>query len=954
MALFGAPIAHGNDPERAVRAAVDIQAAMPALSAELGQDLKVHLGVALGEVVASGLGSAVHTAYTVTGEAANLAARLMERAASGETLVADALRKATEDIAVFEVLGLEQLKGLAQPETIHRLLGLKSSQAAEPVMVGRRAELRQLLALLGDCSDSGRGGAALIRGDPGIGKSRLLRQLKTEAASRGFKCVSGLVLDFGAHKGEEAFASVTARLLGSFVEATEESKVRAVHDALSLGRVDARELPFLHDLLGLPQLPTNQAIYAAMDTQARRRGMGAVLAKLLGEAHHQQPYLISVEDVHWANEATLDLLAALAVAAGQYAAVVVMTTRFDGDPFDAGRAQSAGALSLTIDLKPLQPEDAMDLASNVMAEIDEFVRQCIDRAEGNPLFLEQLLRSRLVDSKGKLPHSLQGVILARLDSLAEADRRALQAASVLGQRFVQDDLRSLLGSADYSCQPMIHRRLLRPDGDGYLFAHSLIRDGVYASLTRDRRRELHLKAATRFTDREPVLQAKHLDRAEDAAAVRAYLHAAEVEAAAYRPDRAIALATRGLELASRDDDRVKLGLAAGRLLLDVGLAKSARDAFGIAVNSAHDEQDRCRGLIGLAAAGRMLSDLDLALEHLCTAESIATAIDSPALLSEIHYMRGNLHFARGQGEACLSQHHLALEMADRADVPEWKARALSGLGDVAYLQGRVGAAQRYFQACVNLAESNNLFRIIPANQCMTGDCMALFLDFDGALDQISVARSAAVRIGDRFGEMFAKESEVYVLLSAGRLDKAEGPAEMALELAVKFGARRYEAYLRMALGQVRLAQNRFDDARKLLHAAISLAEETGLGFCGPWICGVLAQMWGSSAEGRAWINRGEKMLADANVVHNHVFFRKAAMEWAINAGDWSMVDRFAQVLTDYTAAEPLPYVDLIVRRARALTALEGNPEDIQATEAIRWVEETARAVDLRLPPRWYA
>ena len=160
-----------------------------------------------------------------------------------------------------------------------------------------------------------------------------------------------------------------------------------------------------------------------------------------------------VEDVHWAGPTTLQLLARLTATAAECAAIIVMTTRFDGDPFDASwRAQSAGGLSATIDLRPLPPEDGVSLATGVITEMDEFARQCVARAEGNPLFLEQLLRSRLADGDGKLPHSLQGVVLARLDSLPAAERQVLQAASVLGQRFTPEDLKAVLGSTDCECR----------------------------------------------------------------------------------------------------------------------------------------------------------------------------------------------------------------------------------------------------------------------------------------------------------------------------------------------------------------------------------------------------------------------------------------------------------------------------------------------------------------------
>lgn len=949
MALFGAPVAHGNDPERAIRAAVAIQDAMPPLSSEFVQDLKVHIGLALGEVVASGLGSAAHSTYTVTGDAPNIAARLMERAASGETLVADALARSTEHFAALEPMGIEQLKGLAKPLTLFRLRGLRSDRTAEPAMVGRQSELAQLVSVVNACHSSGRGASAAIRGDPGIGKSRLLREIKGQAAALGFTCVSGLVLDFGAHAGEDVLAAVTAGLLGTSPEASVQIKAEAVRNALSSAWIDQIDQPFVLDLLSLAQPDESQSIYAAMDTKARQRGMAAALVKLLHAASQDRPVLVAIEDVHWANEATLHLLALLAAAAEQCAAVVVMTTRFDGDPFDANwRAQSSGGLAVTIDLRPLRAEDATKLASGVFSEVDDFARQCVARAEGNPLFLEQLLRSKLSDGDGKLPHSIQGVVLARLDSLADADRRALQAASVLGQRFVQDDLQALLGPGEYDLAAMLHRQLLKHEGDGFLFAHALIRDGIYASLTRDTRRDLHHKAAARYADNDPALRAEHLDKAEDPLAVQAYLHAADVEAAAFRLERAIRMATRGLELARLDTDIVKLGLAVGRMLLASGQAKPAREAYKTAVAAAQSDADRCRCFIGMAAADRILTNLDEALESLRAAESIAAASGSLAMLSEIHYMRGNLHFAVGDQNACLSEHSLALAAAERANEPEWKARALSGLGDAAYLQGRVKTALRHFQDCVDLAEQHHLLRVIPANKCMIGDCMVFLLDIKGALEENMAAVAAAERIGDRFSEMFALHGVAYILFAAGHISEAEAPTEAALEIATQLGARRYEAFLRAVLAQLRLSQDRIDEANELLNAAWLLAEGSGLNFCGPIVCLNFANLLGATDEGRAWIARGEGILAHAQQAHNHIFFRTMAIDWAIRINDWSMVDRFADELVAFTAAEPLPFVDFFVNRARALSALRRNPDDQQATETLNRLKALAASVDLRL------
>lgn len=949
MALFGAPISHGNDPERAIRAAAAIQAAMPSLASDFVHAMTVHIGLALGEVVARELGSAAHTSYRVTGNAPNLAARLMESAGPGETLVAEELARATQHIAAFEASGLAQLKGLAVPKATFRLLGLRADQFEEPAMVGRQSDLTRLLSVVTAAQTSGKGGWAAIRGVPGIGKSRLLREVKARANAMGLMCVSGLVLDFGAHAGEDVIAAITAGLLGTSPDASAQIKIKAIADSFTSARIKPDDQPFILDLLSLSQPAESQTVYAAMDARARRRGMAAALIGLLQTASRDRAVLIAVEDVHWANKATLGLLAQLAAAADHCTAVLIMTTRIDGDPFDADwRAQSSGGPAVTIDLRPLAPEDAVQLVTGILSEVDDFATQCVVRAEGNPLFLEQLLRSKLQDGDAKLPHSIQGVVLARLDSLAEPDRHALRAASVLGQRFVPGDLQALLGTAAYDLATLTQRQLLKHEGDGLLFAHALIRDGVYASLTRDTRRDLHRRAAAFYADHDAVLHAEHLDKAEDPEAAHAYLCAAESEATAFRQESAVMMAMRGLQLATQEDDIAKLGLAVGRLRLTTGETRLAREAFERIVLAATDDADRCRGLIGLAAADRILTDLDQAAVSLDAAQIIATALGSAVMLSEIHYMRGNLHFARSDSDACLKEHMLALEAAEAANVPEWKARALSGLGDAAYLQVRIKTALQHFQACLELAERHHLLRVIPANQCMIGNCMCFLLKFGQALDQCSAAHAAAKRVGDRFAEMFALQGTSVILFLSGRLPEAEAPVEAALNLATQLGARRFEPYFLAVLAKIRLTQGQKEAARDLLDAAWLLAGDSDLNFFVPLVSAVYADLCGATEEGRAWIATGERDLAQTPHAHNQIMFRAQAMDWAIRAQDWQMVERFAAELEALTAVEPLPYVDFIASRSRALVALRRNPNDREAAETMNRLKGMAAALNLRL------
>ena len=189
--------------------------------------------------------------------------------------------------------------------------------------------------------------------------------------------------------------------------------------------------------------------------------------------------------------------------------------------------------------------------------------------------------------------------------------------------------------------------------------------------------------------------------------------------------------------------------------------------------------------------------------------------------------------------------------------------------------------------------------------------------------------------------MFAVHISSVVLFLAGRFRESEGPTEMALDLTVKLGARRYEAYTRFQLGWLRLGQDRIPEARQHLDTAMAIAQATGVGFYGPIICGVQAQACGAGADGRAWIDRGEEMLEQTGLLHNHVIFRKFAIDWAINAGDWPFVERMRLALIAYTKDEPIPYVDFFVSRAGALAALARNPDDLQAAATLERLAATA-------------
>ena len=186
-----------------------------------------------------------------------------------------------------------------------------------------------------------------------------------------------------------------------------------------------------------------------------------------------------------------------------------------------------------------------------------------------------------------------------MDRLTTPDRRAFQAAAVIGQRFDLALLRRLIGLPDYVCDGLIGNALVLPEGEDFLFAHALIQEGAYSSLLRSRRRELHLQAAEWFADQDPTLHAQHLDRAEDDRAPQAYLRAATVQRAAYRADAAVRLVDRGLEIARVDTDRHALICLKGELQRDLGDIASSVATYRLAIVASRDDAALCQAQLGL-------------------------------------------------------------------------------------------------------------------------------------------------------------------------------------------------------------------------------------------------------------------------------------------------------------------------------------------------------------------
>lgn len=939
MGVFGVPVAHGNDAERAILAALAIRDSVPKMQNAAGKKLECRIGVAGGRVLASQDAGGT----TLTGGPVSIAARVMEGALAGEVRITGEVREAVGERLHAELLPDARIPGIDPSPAVWRVESLRrglDGASARPFF-GRSAELRQLKDLVESCASSGQGRVALVRGDAGIGKSRLMEELCLHARSLGFASHLGQIVEFGG----DPLSMLVRNLVGAGGQSDPEQA------ALMLDQVPvAPDLKrFLADMAGVPAGAV-RSVEPDIDGSRRQSGRQNALKELVRSLSLRQPLLIVVEDIHSATPLTLESLAWIASATRYSRAVLVMTSRAESDPITPAWRNASNCSLTTIDLGPLSEEEAMRMAHHYQVTDEAFARTCVQRAEGNPLFLDQLLRAGR--AHGSMPGSLQNLILARVDRLEPADRQALQVASVLGQRFEMDALRHLLGNPGYSLTRVQDQGLVRSEAGEHLFAHALIQEAVYGSLLRTRRLELHAAAARWYAQRDPVLEARHLGAAGSPEAFAAYVRAARAEAAGYRIEHALELIGRALAFASGERDRCDLFLLRGELQHDHGQTARSVQSFGEALHLAQDDRQRLRAWIGIAGGLRILDIYDRALSALDNAEKLAVALGERKALINIHSLRGNVYFPLGDIEACLRAHEEARRLATEIGAPADEARALGGLGDAHYQGARIRTAGEYFQRCIELARQHGLTRIEANHLPMLGVMRMYCNEFEEGAQFCRQALETAARIGDPRPEVLSRVILANVYCHMGRSEDAMGQAERALQLSRRMGAARFEADSLMGMGMARLYMGERAEARRLLDQAHALVEQIGPNYTGPWVLGAIALANDDAAVRRKALARGEELLALGCVSHNYFHFYQMAIDVAMDLDDPDEMLRYAEALERYTAREPLPWTEFVIARGRALARFLRNERDAGLAEELKTLRETAlRAQQMVALPR---
>ncbi|WP_108861690.1 adenylate/guanylate cyclase domain-containing protein [Ruegeria sp. Alg231-54] len=921
MAVFGAPISHTNDTERAARAALEIHTVLPGLN----PPLTCHIGIASGQVIASTTGSQAHTEYTVTGDGVNLASRITDMAAPGETLVSHDIQRALGPLFVGETMGEKAIKGLGDPVELWRLDRMaRNIRSRRHRFVGRERELSLFSATFDRCQRHGKGEVHIVLGEPGIGKTHLSEQVAELADSLSYSIHNGVVMDFGAREGHSAIQSVTRSILG--LEPTDDTETCAsvAKDAISKGWVTAANAAHLNALLELEQDPGLAEVYAVMDNATRLRGRRQVIDDLISARSQETPLLIHIEDIHWASPEILTACAHIAAMTRNLPCVLLMTSRVEGDPIDREwQLATDGALISKLELAPMGDEQARQLVEEFTGIDPELLDACVKRAGGNPLFLEQLLRNIDVLKQESVPGSIQGIVQSRLDSLDRTSRTSIQAASVLGQRFSPEVLNFLLSEGHLDTSTLIRSALIREAEADLMFAHALIRDGSYATLVKSERARLHRQAASWFEDRDATLRAQHLDRAGATHAAQAYLEAADKLIQVFQFDDASPLIERALELPAPAGVRFDLFCARGETHRLQGLSNDALREFKEAAELAETDEQICRAQIGLAQAARQASLYQEALESLDIAEAAAERCGSDRDIAQINYVRGNVYFPLGQVTKALESNEKALTLARKLESARLEVGALSGFGDANFMNATMQTATGFYTQAVERAREKGLVRDLAANL----HNLSVARSYTGDVAQGKLDAQEAIEVSQKYFA-FVPECVAQTCLGVahtflGEIDQALDVFTLSAEIANRVGAKRLEAQALEHLARTQVYAGQLEQARETGRRAVDIALEHGRNFVGPKALSALAMAEEDPTAQDENLKLGEKIIAEGCVGHSHLHFYTDAAAVMLARKQWDEATRYADALADFTADEPLPMVDLSILQARTLAECGG-------------------------------
>jgi class 3 adenylate cyclase/tetratricopeptide (TPR) repeat protein len=812
LALFGAPVSHEDDAERALRVALEMHRELETLRKALpyDADLTLHVGVNSGHGIARILGSEARMDYGVLGDSVILAQRLESVAPKGETYVSDLTYRLTSASFDFESVGELTLKGKTEPVRAWRLVRERTQPRLRVVegrraLVGRERELAAADAALAGLRD-GAGAVVAIIGEPGVGKSRLTEEVRARAEATGCRWLDTRCLSYGGALPYWPYAELLRSVAGITMDESAADAATRVAEAVS----DPDAAAFVARLLGLPTTPYVETL----EPEGFRRGLHDSIIGWISALASAAPVVLAIEDVHWLDASSAELTAELA-RVGREAPLALYLV---GRPEAAAQiAEVAGETTLhELELLPLDAAAIAELTTHILGappppELPALVR---DRAGGNPLFVEELVRSlqeteSLVRRNGSwamahgwdetaVPPTIEELLAARIDLLSRDASALLATASVIGRRIrvplleavvaedVGDRLAALVGAG------FLDR--LDVGGEEWLtFHHALVQDVAYGRLLRRKRREVHRRVAEVAEavygagDDTIDLLARHLYLAEVGATALPYLlRAGDRSRRLFANAEAIVHYSRAAEVARADDE-------AARELPEI--------------------------LLTLADLHDLVGDYDQALALYSEVREATPDVRAWRGLVAIHRKRGEY----AQALAIVNKAFQNEDLADADMAPLWLEN-----GWTLSVAGRFGQAVEVLQAGLAGAGDRRdaivgqlLLQLVRA-ESMEGR-------YDDALEHALAAQTIFEALGDQRGMAGALRIIGSAYAQVGQLERATEAFQRGLELAERVGSVEEIGGCLINLGVIQLERGEYGDAIDSNRRAIAEFERIGHG-----------------------------------------------------------------------------------------------------------------------------
>jgi class 3 adenylate cyclase/tetratricopeptide (TPR) repeat protein len=862
---FGAPIAHENDAWCALTVALEVRSP----PAEMAFIRGTRIGISAGTMRTGAYGGTTRRTYGVLGDDVNLAARLMESASLAQVLVSGRARNRVGEGFTWETLPSIKVKGKADAIPVFALLGASlplTLRLIEPTyslpMVGRTEELA-LLERKMELALSGRGQIVGITAEAGMGKSRLVAEVirlasRWQLAGYGSQCQS-----YGTHTSYLAWWTVWCGLFGLKPDSPTEEQASLL--AEQLRQIDPALLPRLPLLgavvnLALPETDVTRSF----DAKLRKASLEALLVSCLRHRAAQAPLLLVLEDCHWIDPLSADLLEVVARAIVNLPVMLVLAYR----PPESGRSNELPIRQLPhfteVALVDLKPEEAERLIASKLNQLygsttpppRALVERLTARSQGNPFYLEELLsflQDENIDPQDakvleglELPASLHSLILSRIDKLLESQRITLKVASVIGRLFqaetiwgVNQQLNEQGVRQDLEALKKLDLTPLdKPDPElTYLFKHIVTQEVAYESLAYSTRTALHNEIGlylerrhARALEQQVDLLAFHFDRSDNEAKKREYLlKAGEAAQARYANSAAINYYQRVLPLLS-GEERITVMLKLGKVLELVGNWEAAGNLYDEALSLAQAAQDRDAQGRCQTATGEWLrkrGNYGEAAEWLEAGRTLFKDLGNEAGVAETLHVSGTVAAQQGAYDKACALYQESLGIRRRLDDKPHIASLLSNLGIVSWYRGDFPAARALYEEGLairrelgdrwSIANSLNNLGLLLRDQ---GDVAA-------ARSLLEESLAINHELGDRWSVANCLSSLGDVALSQGDHAAARAFLEESLAINQELGDRTAIAFVFEFFASLAAATNEPARAQRLAGAAAALRELIG-------------------------------------------------------------------------------------------------------------------------------